>query len=752
VDDNSPQTEQDKKPEDKFQALRKETEEKYGIDMTKNADEKEEKKEGFKEEKPKKELPKINIPKVNVPKVNLNFNFKKVAKFGLIPLLALLMLAGYSLIIHKLSLKYFCINCEIKELEIFNPFGSQLDSISFSVDTFASKEEFIEYIESATSNEMGLFGGALMPQMLMAREATDSIDPGGSVTSSFGAPGGAGPSRVSTTNVQVVGIDEPDIVKTDGRNIFTSIQSGYYYDRSGNTKNETSIIKAFPPSELEKIGGIDKIGNLLLSKNVLVIFTSKEVFGYNVKNPYNPQELWKMPYEEKTGYKDARMYQDEIYLITATALNRNDPCPLRPVILEGQDFSISCTEIYHPKRSIPINVTYSILKIDPQSGEVKDSVSLVGSEFDAVIYMSEDNLYVSYSYREDYTDIYLDFINTAALDLFSEEFVKELEKLVSYELSSEVKMMELMFRIEAYTATLSEDEMMRVSNELQNRLDTYSKEHARDYETTGIVKIGRKDLDIDATGTVPGHPLNQFSLDEYNGNLRIATNSGGGRWSTAGDVNDVYILNRNMREIGKVIDLGKDEKIYAARFIRDKAYIVTFKEIDPFYVLDLSDPRNPQMKGELKIPGYSSYLHPLRENIILGIGKEGSQVKLSMFDVSDPSNPIELDKYMLDEYWSEVVNNHHAFLLDPVHEVFFLPGSKGAYIFSYANNKLSLAKTDSAVNVKRAIYLDDYLYIITNSKIVVLDEKTWDLVKEIEYNPSNQPRPIPPIPMPIVDF
>jgi len=747
VDDNSPQTDQEKRPEDKFQALKKETEEKYGINVTENADENEEKKEEFKEEKPEKGLPKVKIPKVNV-----NFNYKKIAKFGLVPLLALLMLAGYSLIIHKLTFKYFCMNCEIKELEIFNPFGSQLDSISFGVDAFDSKEEFIEYIESAASSgEMGLFGGVMLQERSMALDANAGL----AVSSSLGAPGGAGamPSRVSTTNVQVTGIDEPDIVKTDGKNIFTSIQSWYNYRNMPQDSSEmTNSIKAFPPSELKKIGGIDKIGNLLLSKNVLVIFTAKEVFGYNVKDPYNPQELWKMPYEEKTGYKDARMYQDEIYLITATALNRNDPCPFRPVILEGQDFSISCTEIYHPKRNIPINVTYSILKIDPQSGEVKDSVSLVGSEFDAVIYMSEDNLYVSYSYREDFTDIYLDFINTAALDLFSEEFVKELEELVSYELSSEVKMMELMYRIEAYTASLSEDEMMRISNELQNRLDTYSKEHARDYETTGIVKIGRKDLDIDATGTVPGHPLNQFSLDEYDGNLRIATNSGGGMWNTAGDVNDVYILNRNMREIGKVVDLGKDEKIYAARFIRDKAYIVTFREIDPFYVLDLSDPRNPQMKGELKIPGYSSYLHPLRENIILGVGKEGSQVKLSMFDVSDPSNPVELDKYMLDEYWSEVVNNHHAFLLDSVHEIFFLPGSKGAYIFSYADNKLSLAKTDSAVNVKRAIYLDDYLYIITDSKIVVLDEKTWDLVKEIEYNPSNQPKPVPPIPMPIVDF
>jgi uncharacterized secreted protein with C-terminal beta-propeller domain len=111
-----------------------------------------------------------------------------------------------------------------------------------------------------------------------------------------------------------------------------------------------------------------------------------------------------------------------------------------------------------------------------------------------------------------------------------------------------------------------------------------------------------------------------------------------------------------------------------------------------------------------------------------------------------------MDKYMLDEYWSDVENNHHAFLLDPDHEIFFLPGSKGAYIFSYANNKLELRKTDSATNVQRAVYLDNYLYIITGNKVIALDENTWNQVKEIEYAKTNEPEPIPPTPRPIIDF
>ena len=743
MNETGPQETKKETPEDKFNALKKVTEAKYGIglepDLNTQIPAVSQKKQ--KPEKKVKEAAVKNEPVSGQSKpkkkLNLKLPFKKVLLFTL----CLVFLAGFSYTIHRLTLKYFCFNCEIKKLEVLNPFGSKLNNLAFGLETFSSKEEFVDYVKNSASSSLTGFidSPSLMRNFAEDAEVGLQMAP---------TAGGGLPKRVSTTNVQVTGIDEPDIVKTDGQNIYTSIQSGYYYDYGASPANTTSIIQAFPPAELEKIGGLDKIGNLLLSQNVLVIFADREVYGYNVADPTKPVELWKIPYEEKTAYKDARLYQNTVYLITSSILNWNEPCPYRPVILEGEDFSIPCTGIYHPKRVVPINVTYTILKINPATGKVDDSLSLVGSENEAVIYMSEDNLYVSYSYHEDYVKIYLDFIKNSAADLFSTGFIQDLEQLAEYDLSNETKMMELMQRITAYQYSLSEDEMLRIQNELQNRLDTYTKEHAREYESTGLVRISRKDLDIEATGTVPGHPLNQFSLDEYEGYLRIAVNAGSAQWSTVGDVNDVYILNKSLKEVGKVTDLGQDERIYSARFIKDKAYIVTFRETDPFYVLDLSNPRTPQMKGELKIPGYSSYLHPLRDNIILGVGMEGSQVKLSLFDVSNAAEPVELDKYLLDEYWSEISNTHHAFLQDEVHEIFFLPGSKGAYIFSYDDNKLSLQKTDSAINVKRAIYLDNYLYIITDNKIVALDEKTWEMVKELEYNPAPSPEVYPPLPIP----
>ena len=245
-------------------------------------------------------------------------------------------------------------------------------------------------------------------------------------------------------------------------------------------------------------------------------------------------------------------------------------------------------------------------------------------------------------------------------------------------------------------------------------------------------------MKVDSVGSVPGTLLNQFAMDEYENNLRIATTVSGnnallfGGWGNENSESDVYILDKNMEEIGSVLGMGLTERIYSVRFIQDKGYVVTFRQTDPFYVLDLSDEKNPKIKGELKIPGYSSYLHPINKDMILGIGKEGQKVKLSLFNIFNPEEPTEEDKYLLDEYYSEALNNHHAFLMDNKFKIFFMPGSKGGYIFSYENNKLELKKSIADVYPKRALFIDDYLYIISDNNLIVLDENTWERVKELD--------------------
>ncbi|KKQ76802.1 MAG: Beta propeller domain protein [Parcubacteria group bacterium GW2011_GWA1_38_7] len=232
---------------------------------------------------------------------------------------------------------------------------------------------------------------------------------------------------------------------------------------------------------------------------------------------------------------------------------------------------------------------------------------------------------------------------------------------------------------------------------------------------------------MSATGAVPGQPLNQFSLDEYKTYLRIATTVN----NNFDSANDLYVLDSGLNQTGSIINLGLDERIYSARFIGDRGYLVTFKQIDPFFVFDLSDPNNPKKTGELKIPGFSSYLHPLTTNSILGVGQENGQVKLSLFDVANPNLPIEIDKFSLNEYWTEVSNNHHAFLQDEKHSIFFLPGGNGGYIFSYTNNKLTLIKAISTPNAKRALYINDFLYVISDTEVLVFDQNTWNQVNKL---------------------
>ncbi|MFH1142515.1 MAG: beta-propeller domain-containing protein, partial [Candidatus Uhrbacteria bacterium] len=335
-------------------------------------------------------------------------------------------------------------------------------------------------------------------------------------------------------------------------------------------------------------------------------------------------------------------------------------------------------------------------------------------------------------------NLVVEFFNEEAYNLVSTEALQRIRNLEVYEISDQAKMVEFQVILDDYLNSLDEDDRLMFENEFENRMDTFLDERKRELTRTGIVRIDPDNLSIKATGEVPGYPLNQFSLDEWDDHLRIATTVGGsGLWgwmfsSSTESENDLYVLNDNLKVTGQVQGLAEGERIYSARFIEDKGYLVTFRQTDPFYVFDLSNHKKPAMVGELKIPGYSSYLHPLAEDLILGVGMEDSKVKLSLFDVSDPTDPVEVSKYMLDEYWSDVLETHHAFLHDSKFGVFFMPGSQGGYIFSYEDDNLQLEKAVAGINAKRAIYVNDNLYIFGQDEIVVLDENTWERVGELD--------------------
>ncbi len=175
------------------------------------------------------------------------------------------------------------------------------------------------------------------------------------------------------------------------------------------------------------------------------------------------------------------------------------------------------------------------------------------------------------------------------------------------------------------------------------------------------------------SGVVRGFPLNQFAFSEHEGHLRVATTDDppwgddGKQIGESESFVSVFAPRANgLTRVGQVGGLGKGERIHAVRMIGDRGYVVTFKQVDPLYTLDLSDPTRPVVTGELKIPGFSSYLHPVGEHRLIGIGQNatdegrvtGSQI--SLFDVSDPSAPKRLAQHELGPGYSEAENDHHA--------------------------------------------------------------------------------------------
>ncbi len=194
--------------------------------------------------------------------------------------------------------------------------------------------------------------------------------------------------------------------------------------------------------------------------------------------------------------------------------------------------------------------------------------------------------------------------------------------------------------------------------------------------------IGSDTPEYLASGSVRGHLLNQFSLSEYDGVLRVASTDGsiwGRQEDSESFVTTFAIEETELTQLGQVGEMGKGEQIFAVRFVGDVGYVVTFRQTDPFYTVDLSDPANPEVLGELKITGFSGQLHPLGPNHVLGIGQEATNegrttgAKVTLFDVSDLANPTDVANWTVDNSWSDAQWDHKSFLWWPQEKLAVIP-------------------------------------------------------------------------------
>jgi uncharacterized secreted protein with C-terminal beta-propeller domain len=533
-------------------------------------------------------------------------------------------------------------------------------------------------------------------------------------------------TRVSKTNVQVQGIDEPAILKTAPRRI-------YFSRRTGGSGAPIAVLNTSQPAAPSLQATIDReeAGRLLLVNETLIVLEDDRVTALDVSDPGNPERRWAQSVAGRI--RTARLHGGELFLVTRESIDRDRPCPVRP--LEGAS-KIPCSAVSHPTRPIGEPVTYSASVVDPHSGVVESAQSFVGHAGASTVYMSRDALYVTYPNRTPPAELVFGYLASPQAPDLSDDTEARLETVRGYNLSQRATLAEVEATLDRWIGAGSGGESDRRRRQLRRGWNRYLTANRRTVDRTEIVEIGIDSgiggesdeeptaLSVRSTGSVPGQLLDQFSMSEHDAHLRVATTITAGPGARE---NDVYVLDENLERVGAVTAMGERERIFSVRFVGDTGYVVTFRRIDPFHVLDLSDPDDPTLEGELKLPGFSSYLHPLGPDRILGIGEEDGAVKTVVFDVDDPTNPTVEDDHVLErESWSAVSETHHAFLLDRKHGVFFLPGRNAGYVFDYEDGLGIETRIETPDPARRAAYVDDYLYVFTDDQAIVVNETDWN--------------------------
>jgi uncharacterized secreted protein with C-terminal beta-propeller domain len=270
----------------------------------------------------------------------------------------------------------------------------------------------------------------------------------------------------------------------------------------------------------------------------------------------------------------------------------------------------------------------------------------------------------------------------------------------------------------------------------------------KDGSTTAIHKFDISDPDrtqYRGSGTVSGYLLSQWSLSEYKGVLRAVSTERPAWWGPGGGETESFLTTLRHRDgalhqVGRIGGLGKGENVYAVRFVGDTGYVVTFRQIDPLHTLDLADPEHPRVLGELKIPGYSAYLHPIGEDLLLGVGQDATEegrptgTQLSVFDVSNLRKPTRLYTEHLGQGWSEAEHDHHAFLFWPRTGLVMIPFNQEAAGFKVSRargiDRVGRVEHDSRWSIRRSLVVRDSVLTVSeqgvmSSALTNLAERGW---------------------------
>ena len=550
--------------------------------------------------------------------------------------------------------------------------------------------------------------------------------------------GGADAGDYSQTNIQVAGVDEADVVKNDGK---------YIYLVKGDT---VRIVQAYPPEDMVELDSITFGDEWFTPSEIYVDGDKMVVVGNDYKNIY---------YEEPGRGVEQSLPTDGYYYNYSS-------------LTKAYILNISDRSNVKVDRWLSFEGNYS------NSRKVGDMLYLVVNKSNYAPFIENDQWYENDVVVPLYYDSKRGKVGKVA----------DCTQILHYPPGENTDYLTVV-GIDTSNADsqISKEVILGSSGEIYaSRDNLYVTEASynwwwgpQDKEETVIHKfaLGER-VNYEGKGAVPGTILDQFSMDEYDGNFRIATTLGSVFDDERPSTNNVYILDQDLEQIGDIEGIAPGEKIYSVRFVDGRMYMVTFKKVDPFFVIDVADPRNPKILGKLKIPGYSDYLHPYDENHIIGFGKEAvtddfdveargldfawyQGMKVAMFDVTDVANPVELHKTEIGDRGTDspLLWDHKALLFDKAKGLMSFPVTvyeipenvkndpetpsntygeavfQGAYVYdvSLSNGFALKGKvshySDNEVaeksgtywwgdkDISRVLYIGNYLYTVSNALV-----------------------------------
>jgi len=572
----------------------------------------------------------------------------------------------------------------------------------FHIKTFISEQELENFIllkiKEAESNDQYW-------RFIETARSKESIQP-------LSAADGL---EYSTTNIQVEGVDEADIIKIDGQYAYIS------------SENKLHVLKVYPAEKMTILSSTvldGRILGLFVNDDRLIVFESSvspikpisDLSRREVIPPMDPQgvnlKIYDISKREaplllkelflEGRYMNSRMIGEWVYAVVNQPviywIEDDKEVILPRIYVEDRIVELPATEVHYSSESVDMPESYSIIvAVNIQFEDVETEYKVLLTGYATNMYVSQKNMYITMPHGDWWHDK---------------------EKTIIH----------------------------------------------------GIAIQG-PDITFEASGIVPGRVLNQFSMDEYKGFFRIATTNGQVMRGRETSSNNVYVLNEDLKIVGLLENLAPGEQIHSARFMGARCYLVTFKKVDPLFTIDMSDPENPRILGKLKIPGYSDYLHPYDENHVIGIGKETIEaeegdfawyqgLKISLFDVSNVNSPREVDKLIIGDRGTDspALRDHHSILFDrnrnllviPILEAKIFeekyqedarPSTHGDFVFqgvyvihidpnsgfaakgkiTHLKNFEELLKSGyyfySEYEIKRSFYIENVLYTVSNQMI-----------------------------------